>query len=164
MYLAVFNEALYMPDHLDGILMTPNQVRAHGVIVDDVLKSLSPRFESKHAIIFPEFEGEDPEIPLQLNGFISYFEVFKPTFDHLHSLPVLEFTRDTEWDPYLDDSYKEEMKMEFDPGRSPFGSTASRTIRSIHSEEAEFDSIDDTGFLKAVMAMVDMSLSWFGLA
>jgi hypothetical protein len=56
------NQALYFWDQLDEILLNPNQICAHGDIVDDVPKHLGG---SKHAITIPE---EDMTIPLKLRG------------------------------------------------------------------------------------------------
>jgi hypothetical protein len=66
---------LYFGDRLGHLLICPNQLRAHGLIVDDTPKQLDP--ESQHAIVV---KGSDAvKIDLELDGVISYFESTKPT-------------------------------------------------------------------------------------
>lgn len=54
-YIIIFNESLYLGDALDNTLMNPNQVRANGLVVDDVPKHLShdPK-NATHSIYVPQ--------------------------------------------------------------------------------------------------------------
>ena len=93
-YLLVINEGIYCGDSVRHSLLTPNQLRANGVIVNDCPKQFDQ--SSTHSLSIP---GHDLTIPLELSGVISSFETHKPTPEELHSLPTVELTSDTTWDP-----------------------------------------------------------------
>ena len=50
-------------------------------------------------------------IPLTLDGIMSSFESCKPTWEEYETLPWVELTADTPWDPYLSDfsSHEEDL-------------------------------------------------------
>jgi hypothetical protein len=72
-FVIIVNQAIYFGNSLPHILLHPNQMRAHGVQVEDVPKYLS-QGKSSHSIYFEE---EKVRI-LRLNGYISYFSVRTP--------------------------------------------------------------------------------------
>lgn len=82
--ILVINQALYYDNQLDNILLNPNQMRFHGLIVNNIPKHLS-QGKSSYSIFI---EDETLCIPLNLNGIISYFSVQTPT------------TSEAEWNPY----------------------------------------------------------------
>jgi hypothetical protein len=73
-YILIIHEALYVGEVLPDTLLTPNQLRANGLTVEDVPKQYDSR--SGHAIY-----SKDAKvcIPLNLEGVISGFESRKPT-------------------------------------------------------------------------------------
>ena len=75
----IINQALHFGDNIQHMLLNPNQIRAHGIEVDDVPKHLTGG-KSTHSIFFPEARLR---IPLQLHGVISYFTVRTPTLDEV---------------------------------------------------------------------------------
>jgi hypothetical protein len=75
-YVIIINQVLYFDTALPHILLNPNQMRAHGIQVDDVLPKHLSKGTSSHSIYF---EDEDIRIPLHLNGCISYFNVRTPS-------------------------------------------------------------------------------------
>ena len=76
-YILVLNQALFMGDNLDNALLCPNQIRSHGIIVDDVPKHLSsdPSIAT-HSIYFP---NKNIRVPLKLGSCISRISTRLPT-------------------------------------------------------------------------------------
>jgi hypothetical protein len=72
--ILVINQALYFGSHLSHMLLNPNQMLAHRIIVDDIPAHLSTR--SSHSIIVPK---ENVTIPLNLMGIISFFQARTPS-------------------------------------------------------------------------------------
>ena len=102
--LLVFNEALYFGDRMSHSLLCPNQMRSHGVLVDDIPRQFSP--ESSHSIQIPE----GPLIPLTIRGVVSGFQSYPPTAAQLHTLPRYDMTSSAPWDPHSKDLAKAEEK------------------------------------------------------
>ncbi len=70
-YILSINQGLYLGDALSLTLLNLNQVRNHGIIVDDVLKHLALDPEhATHSIYIPK---HDIRIPLEMRGIISGF-------------------------------------------------------------------------------------------
>ena len=74
--ILIVHQALYLGKRHQGSLLCPNQMRQHGVRVDDCPVHLSMGMNSTHSIILQE---DDVTIPLQLDGTISYFNSHIPT-------------------------------------------------------------------------------------
>ena len=94
-YLLVIHEAIHMGDKQQGSLVNPNQLRHHGLTVDECPRQFDAN--STHSVYSP---GSNVMIPLELDGVISYFETTKPTDDELVNLDKVYLTSDTDWDPY----------------------------------------------------------------
>jgi hypothetical protein len=75
-------------------LLCPNQLRHHGIVVNDSPRVLNP--QSSHLIIIP---GKLKR-PLMSNGIISLLETRKPTDDELTSCEKIDLTSSAPWDPY----------------------------------------------------------------
>ena len=92
-YMVIISEALCFGDEIADTLLTPNQVRANSVKVDDVPKQFDSK--SRHSIhSFPK-PDEDVEIPLEMEGIISGFTTRKPTWEEYQdqvSFPRLQLT------------------------------------------------------------------------
>jgi hypothetical protein len=89
-YIIVIPQALYLGDHLSYSLLCPNQLRHHGIIVNDVLVHLSPNpTEASHSIYIPE---DELRIPLQLKGVISYFDTRRPSTQELEECKWVTIT------------------------------------------------------------------------
>ena len=59
-YILIINQALQIP-HLETTLLNPNQMRAHGLIVDDIPKHLLPNpTELSHSIYCPHEKVNTP--------------------------------------------------------------------------------------------------------
>ena len=106
-FILIFNHALYFGNKLDHSLICPNQLRAHGVIVDDVPKQFHR--SSTHSIYAPE---DNITIPLEMHGCISYFSSRSPTKQELENCPWIILTSPTEWNPYSMTFANDEKKAE----------------------------------------------------
>jgi len=92
----VINQALYFGDQLDNVLLNPNQMRFHGVTVNNVPRFLS-KGKSRHCITIKE---AGLEILLKLNVIISYFPIQTPTNKEFQELDLIPITSDVEWNPH----------------------------------------------------------------
>jgi hypothetical protein len=68
-YILIMGQALYFGDRMENSLLCPNQMRANGVIVDDVPLHLAPTDKAIHSIYIPD---EGVRLPLKLFGCLSY--------------------------------------------------------------------------------------------
>ncbi|MGH3053527.1 MAG: hypothetical protein ACRDL7_00940, partial [Gaiellaceae bacterium] len=113
-YILILSQALYFGDRMSNTLICPNQLRANGLIVDDVPRHLSEGNKSTHSVYFPD---ERLRINLQLHGCISYIPIRTPTKDELEECHWIHLTSEAEWDPYsLDFARQEKNIMERDGG------------------------------------------------
>ena len=81
-YILIINEALYFGDRVDVTLLNPNQLRANGVIVEDVPRQFDSK--SSHSIFHPTAKLR---IPLSLDGISSGFVSRKPTWAEYEQYP-----------------------------------------------------------------------------
>jgi len=133
-YILVINQALYFGEDMPNSLLNPNQMRSHGIVVDDCPTHLSPNQVSTHSIYFPE---HDIRLPLQLHGIISYLSIRKPTQNEIKSCMWLEMTSDEEWNPYATSFEEDELKHQYMHINKVFSyshmSNEDRTLCSISS-------------------------------
>ncbi|KAL7575865.1 hypothetical protein ACA910_003181 [Epithemia clementina (nom. ined.)] len=106
-YLLLFHQALFFGEKcLAQSLICPNQLRANGLIVNDVPRQFDP--QSNHSIDVPD---ADLTIPLSLQGIISGFHTEKPTPRDLEDLPRIVMTADAPWHPASDSFANAEEKF-----------------------------------------------------
>ena len=105
-YLLILHECVYFGKRLTHSLLNPNQLRMHGLIVDDTPRQFSS--ESTHSILDPQTRVR---IPLTLKGVISGFETHLPTPDELETLPWIELTSDAEWHDSWDTMEQRELNI-----------------------------------------------------
>lgn len=89
-YILVFNEALWMPN-LDHTLVNPNQMRSHGVEVQDNPYSIEPM-----AI---KTWDDDFTTCLSSESATIFFNSWLPNVDDLASYPHVVLSSDHNWDP-----------------------------------------------------------------
>jgi hypothetical protein len=89
----VMNEALYFGNRLDHTLICPNQLRSFGIVVDNAPKQFSPK--STHSIEVP---GDSLTIPLEINGFVTFFSSHKPSKDELENCRQITLSSNIPWD------------------------------------------------------------------
>ena len=107
-YILVFNEALHMPS-LDHTLINPNQLRNHGIRVED-----NPY--SGNAMVI---EANDPAFVMcvQSQGTTIFVDTWSPTDEDLQSLPHIVMTSPHPWNPHMvqfpqtETSVREEIEM-----------------------------------------------------
>ena len=73
-FVLAFHQSLFFGEKLKHSLINPNQLRKNGLEVNDCPTHLSKNNSSSHSIIC-----EEAEIPLDLNGVISYFPIRNPS-------------------------------------------------------------------------------------
>jgi hypothetical protein len=108
-YMLIINQALWIPD-LNTTLLNPNQLRANGLIVDDVPKHLAPDpSTATHSIYSPK---EDVRIPLQLKGIISGLYTRYPSIQEVETCKWIILTSDEEWNPNNEEFEEREKILE----------------------------------------------------
>ena len=95
-FILNMNQCLDFTDGMENSLLCPNQARDNGVIVNDIPKFLDPSGKSTHSIYFPM---EDINLPLDMNGLISYLPVRYPSDNDLDHCQQLDLTSAINWDP-----------------------------------------------------------------
>ena len=90
-YILIFNEAIWMGDHMDHTLLNPNQLRHYGVRVQDDPTSPYPL-----SIVT---EKNEFGMELSMDGTIVYVETHAPSERDLKEFPHIELTSPHSWDP-----------------------------------------------------------------
>ncbi|MGH3054467.1 MAG: hypothetical protein ACRDL7_05760, partial [Gaiellaceae bacterium] len=130
-YILVLNQALYFGEKLENTLLCPNQMRANGLVVDDVPRHLSEGQKSTHSIYIPH---EKIRINLCMHGCLSYIPTRTPTIQEIENCRWLVMTDDKDWDPYSPTfAEQEEVLMERDVDLSPI--ERERVINGFESNE-----------------------------
>ena len=99
MWLLIIHEALYFGLSLQELLLCPNQLRAHGIMVNNMPVQFDPN--SSHSIVVPD----QLDIPLDMHGVASSFKTHLPTDEEIEkyrdgNLQLMELTADMPWEPY----------------------------------------------------------------
>ena len=81
-YILDVNNGFNMVDVLSISLLNPNQMRANGIMVDDIPIHLSLNASSTHSIFIPDM---NLRIPLRLDGVISYLTTRKPSEEEINN-------------------------------------------------------------------------------
>lgn len=137
-FILMIGQALYFGEKLKHALLNPNQMRANGVIVDDIPRHLSPNHSPTHSLFFSE---ENVRIPLELNGCISYFNIRKLTLHEIHTCTTLSLTDDSlEWNPYSPSFASNEKALE----DSTITNVNDRVLYSISSSYYRDPTVDYT--------------------
>ena len=95
--LLVLHEQLLFGDRMQMSLLPPNQLRSFGLTVSDCPKQFDPA--SLHSISIPRDSSKPLQLPLQLEGTTSYFDIRKPTSEELKYCERLQCTSSNPWDP-----------------------------------------------------------------
>jgi hypothetical protein len=109
-FILILHQALYLGDKIENTLLCPNQLRYYGIDVDDIPIHLAPKNKpSTHSIRATE---DDFNIPLSLNGIISYFQTRTPTRQELDTCKWITLTNPNTWEPHSENfSYNEEIAL-----------------------------------------------------
>ena len=125
-YFLILNEALWMGDQMDHILINPNQMQHYGIKVQDDPTSDEPL----HIML----ENNDFNMELNMKGTIIFADTFTPSEKDLQSCPHIFMTSPHEWNPHKVDFYSHARKFE-DEMTSRYQTSA--------SQRAEFENVDD---------------------
>ena len=96
-YILILNHCLDFTKDMKDSLFSTNQVRANGIIVDDVPKCFDVEGTSRQAIIIPE---KNIKLPLEQNGPTLHLPVRYPTENELKECERIELTSMSGWSPY----------------------------------------------------------------
>ena len=119
--LVLVHEQLIFGDRMSTSLLNPNQLRSYGVKVNECPKQFDR--SSPHSVSVPR-KNVFLELPLELDGVISYLAVRKPTSEELRHCKRLQCTSDSPWDPSSHDWNQKEN----DASRVYTASTSSKQI------------------------------------
>jgi hypothetical protein len=92
--ILIFNEAIWMGQHLDHSLINSNQLRHHGVTVPD-----NPYSGTSLHLASPDDEFV---MPMQADGTTIYFNARTPTNHELAHCPHIVLSSHAQWDPRED--------------------------------------------------------------
>jgi hypothetical protein len=107
-FILVLQQALYMGDCQEPSLLCPNQLRANGIVVDDVPTHLSFDLSSTHSLYVPHL---DLRIPLSMSGVVSYVPTRLPSMAEIEQCVHVELTSSEPWDPHAESFELEEAKV-----------------------------------------------------
>jgi hypothetical protein len=134
--ILIIHQALLMQDIVDTTLLCPNQLRSHGLIVDDVPIHLSPHNQpSTHSIYIPD---DDLRLPLTMVGVISALETHTPTQDELDTCRWYALTNDAYWNPHSTLFQENERVAALNPVHHDRTIYSTKTQPIIHSDLAEY--------------------------
>jgi hypothetical protein len=155
-YVLVINEALYIGDKMHHTLLCPNQLRVHGLKVDDCPKQYDK--SSTHSIMVPD---NNLTMPLSMRGVISGLTTRRPTEGEVDDVSLhVELTSDVDWDPYaLSFSGDEELHDDTWKERTSLASVSTTTQPTpTHcpccSDLLDFGAIDPTHYYDRLVASV----------
>lgn len=60
MYILIKSQSLFLGDKLENSFLCPNQLQAHGIVVDDVPLHLTTDKKASHSWYFPEQQIRTP--------------------------------------------------------------------------------------------------------
>ena len=110
-----FDQVLFIPT-MDHNLLCVDQMREHGVLVNDIpLVRLPPdqRSHESHSLVIHGDSSGKVAIPLQFDKPISYFEIRKPTRDEVLGDDCTHFylTGSIPWEPYDEATTRQEIAL-----------------------------------------------------
>jgi hypothetical protein len=110
-YVLVINQVIHVGDDMPMTLLNPNQLRHHGIIVDDCPKHLAPHPSvATHSIFIP---SHNLHIPLQLKGVISCIPMRYPSSMELETCQWIQLTAEEDWDPHASSFADEDERTEY---------------------------------------------------
>ena len=140
--ILVINEALFFGNRMTHTLLCPNQLRANGLIVDDVPKQFDNK--SRHAVVIPRTSTESELVlPLEMKGIISFLQTRRPTKKELEECSHVELTSPHPWEPYSQEFGNNEKCVEKDLALAQSGHEKfqeSQTVAAMHTDEESEES------------------------
>ena len=112
------------------MVIRTNQVRSHGIIVDDVPIRFDLERKSRQAIYVPE---TGITLPLHTHGSTMYLPVRYPFNQELDECETIELNGKDTWDPYAESFESKEINaLEVEPGLNSIETLSSMLISKIH--------------------------------
>ena len=107
------NHCIYLGLQKRDEIACPNQMRMHGVHVDDRPTSLFPDIPNTQCIIVDKIT-----LPLKMWGPLSFLQVCCPTSSEVKdsNLQILQLTSPHGWDPYCTDTISTQHMLHFQYG------------------------------------------------
>lgn len=103
------DKPFFMGDKVSTTLLCLNQLRAYGLLVDDVPMHLAPKSRPpSHSI---KCQEEDFIIPLFLKGVFSYFPSRTPTIEELETCKRIHLTDEHDWNPHSNEFQNQENNI-----------------------------------------------------
>ena len=90
-YILVFNEALWVDNHMEHSLINPNQLRCYGTKVQDD--------RTLHRTLLIITEDNEFCMELYMKSTIVYTDTFTPSSQELEQCPQIELLSSRPWDP-----------------------------------------------------------------
>jgi len=111
--LLELNHSIYLGSQKRDAIACPNQLRIHGVHVDDRPTSLFPNIKNTQCVIV-----DGKVLPLKMRGPLSYLSIRRPTISEVQNseLQVLQLTSPHGWDPYSTDAISTQHMLHFQFG------------------------------------------------
>ena len=91
------NQCLDFTSEMEHSILCTNQVRDHGIIVEDIPLRFDVTRKSRHCILLPTSEII---LPLETHGIVSYLPVRYPNDIDMEEGIWIELTSDSTWKPY----------------------------------------------------------------
>lgn len=121
-FILVFNEAIWMGSHLEHSLLNPNQMRHHGITVQDNPYANEPL--RIHA------SDDDFSIPLRTDGTIIFFNSRTPTAYELATCTHIVMSSAAPWNP---------REVQFPAHHDEEGDTSTHEIAHVSISDNTFD-------------------------
>jgi hypothetical protein len=127
-YVLIIHEALYFGDRLPSTLLTPNQLRNNGLVVNDVPR----QFDATSSFsIFDPMSGV--RIPLEFFGQSAGFKSHKPTRQDWNACTKKVLTSDQPWKPNSSALADAERSVPRPPITAPTPIVVPRSMAAQHS-------------------------------
>ena len=112
-YLLELNYCIYLGSQKTDAIACPNQMRVHGIHVDDRPTSLFPDIPNTQCMIV-----DNITLPLKMRGPLSFLQVRRPTSSEVQdsNLQILQLTSPHGWDPYCTDTISTQHMLHFKYG------------------------------------------------
>ena len=94
-FILHMNHSIFIGEDSDHCLLSPNQVRANGIKVDDGSVHYEP--SSSYSIYVPKF---DLHLPFKSHGPTAYLQIRHPTEEEYEECDHMHLTDPEGWDPY----------------------------------------------------------------
>jgi hypothetical protein len=145
--MLVINQCVYFGTRLKHSLIFPNQLRAHGVVVDDVPTQFDQK--NQHEIIH-----HDLTIPLEMSGVVSYFETRVPKPWEIDSLKQIILTSDTDWESLSETVPSSEVRNRIYDSSLSTQVSYGPLVPSTHRSTLVPELLDDNELSKRVLVCV----------